>query len=107
MLGEEYVGDDYDEAYVHALLKRLTGLGCKTAILTGIIARKREFAVLQSIGMTGKQLKTMLVYEGLLYALGAAGNLPGADPDFRPGGLQGGGEHVLVLHLPPDADPRS
>ena len=36
MLGEEYVGDDYDEAYVHALLKRLTGLGCKTAILTGI-----------------------------------------------------------------------
>lgn len=41
------------------------------AILTGILARKREFAVLQSIGMTGKQLKIMLVYEGLLYALGA------------------------------------
>ena len=39
------------------------------AVLTGIIARKREFAVLQSIGMTGKQLKTMLVCEGLLYAL--------------------------------------
>ena len=42
------------------------------AILTGILARKRELAVLQSIGMTGKQLKTMLVYEGLFYALGAA-----------------------------------
>lgn len=41
------------------------------AILTGIIARKREFAVLQSIGMTGGQLKRMLVYEGLFYALGA------------------------------------
>jgi putative ABC transport system permease protein len=41
------------------------------AILTGIVTRKREFAVLQSIGMTGGQLKTMLVYEGLLYALGA------------------------------------
>lgn len=41
------------------------------AILTGIITRKREFAMLQSVGMTGKQLKTMLVYEGLLYALGA------------------------------------
>ena len=41
------------------------------AILTGIIARKREFAVLQSIGMTGRQLKTMLVYEGLFYTLGA------------------------------------
>ena len=41
------------------------------AILTGILARKRELAVLQSIGMTGKQLKTMLIYEGVLYALGA------------------------------------
>ena len=42
------------------------------AVLTGIIARRREMAVLQSIGMTGKQLRTMLVWEGLLYALGAA-----------------------------------
>lgn len=40
------------------------------AILTGILTRRREFAVLQSIGMTGRQLKKMLVYEGL-YALGA------------------------------------
>jgi len=42
------------------------------AVLTGIFARQREFAVLQSVGMTGNQLKKMLVYEGLLYALGAA-----------------------------------
>ena len=41
------------------------------AILTGILSRKREFAVLQSIGMTGTQLKTMLMFEGLLYTLGA------------------------------------
>lgn len=39
------------------------------AVLTGIISRKREFAVLQSIGMTGKQLKQMLVCEGVLYAI--------------------------------------
>jgi putative ABC transport system permease protein len=39
------------------------------AVLTGILARRREFAVLQSIGMTGKQLKTMLVWEGLYYTL--------------------------------------
>lgn len=39
------------------------------AILTGIVTRKREFAMLQSVGMTGKQLKTMLVYEGMYYAL--------------------------------------
>ena len=42
------------------------------AILTGIITRKREFAMLQSIGMSGRQLKGMLVFEGLLYALGSA-----------------------------------
>lgn len=41
------------------------------AILTGILTRKRELAMLQSIGMTGRQLKLMLVFEGLLYALGS------------------------------------
>lgn len=39
------------------------------AVLTGILTRKRELAMLQSIGMTGKQLKTMLVYEGLYYTV--------------------------------------
>lgn len=41
------------------------------AILTGILTRHREFAMLQSVGMTGKQLKQMLVYEGIFYAVGA------------------------------------
>lgn len=39
------------------------------AVLTGILTRKRELAVLQSVGMTGTQLKTMLVYEGLYYTV--------------------------------------
>ena len=43
------------------------------AIITGIFSRRREFAVLQAVGMTGRQLNTMLVYEGLFYALGSAG----------------------------------
>lgn len=43
------------------------------AIMTGILSRRREFAVLQAVGMTGRQLNTMLVYEGLFYALGSAG----------------------------------
>ena len=42
------------------------------AVLTGITARRRELAVLQSIGMTTRQLRTMLALEGLLYTLGAA-----------------------------------
>lgn len=41
------------------------------AVLTGIFTRRRELAVLQSIGMTGAQLRRMLVTEGLLYTLGA------------------------------------
>lgn len=42
------------------------------AIVTGIASRRRELAVLQSIGMTDRQLKGMLMLEGLLYTLGAA-----------------------------------
>lgn len=42
------------------------------AIMTGILSRRREFAVLQAVGMTNKQLKTMLIYEGLFYALGSS-----------------------------------
>ena len=41
------------------------------AILTGITTRRRELAVLQSIGMTGRQMRTMLALEGLFYTLGA------------------------------------
>ena len=39
------------------------------AIMTGILSRRREFAVLQAVGMTNRQLKTMLICEGLFYAL--------------------------------------
>lgn len=40
------------------------------ALITSVLTRKREFAIMQSIGMTGKQLKGMLYVEGLGYALG-------------------------------------
>ena len=38
------------------------------SMVTAIVSRKREFAVIQSVGMTKKQLNRMLVGEGLLYA---------------------------------------
>ncbi|AVP63609.1 ABC transporter permease [Clostridium botulinum] len=41
------------------------------AMLTSIISRKREFAMLQSIGMTNKQLNKMLILEGVFYAVGS------------------------------------
>ncbi|WP_410770415.1 ABC transporter permease [Fontibacillus sp. BL9] len=34
-------------------------------VITGIISRRNEFAILESVGMTRKQLKKTLVYEGL------------------------------------------
>jgi putative ABC transport system permease protein len=40
------------------------------SILTSIVTRRREFAILQSVGMTGKQLGGMLCLEALYYALG-------------------------------------
>ena len=38
------------------------------AIVTSILTRKQEFAMMEAVGMTRKQLRAMLVFEGLLYA---------------------------------------
>lgn len=54
-----------------AIIAVIGVLNVFNAILTGITARRRELAMLQSIGMTAKQLRGMLVIEGLLYTLGA------------------------------------
>lgn len=39
------------------------------AIVTSILTRKKELAMLQSIGMSTKQLRSMLMYEGIYYVL--------------------------------------
>ena len=36
-------------------------------MFTSVITRKREFAMMQSIGLTNNQLRKMLLYEGLYY----------------------------------------
>ena len=41
-------------------------------VLTNISARQREIAALQAMGMTGKQLCTMLIWEGMIYILGTS-----------------------------------
>lgn len=38
------------------------------SMVTAIVSRRREFAMIQSVGMTKKQLCRMSVYEGLYYA---------------------------------------
>ena len=37
------------------------------AVMTSIMARRREFAVLSAIGMTSRQMRAMLIVEGILY----------------------------------------
>jgi len=39
------------------------------AVVTGIISRKRELAMMNAVGMTGGQLKKMLMWEGVHYAV--------------------------------------
>lgn len=47
------------------------------AVVTGMISRKKEFVVMQAVGMTGRQMKEMLIWESATYVfwtiLGSAG----------------------------------
>lgn len=40
-------------------------------LITTILTRRHEFATMQSIGMTGRQLTKMMIFEGVYYAAGA------------------------------------
>lgn len=55
-------------------------LNFTNAMITEVISRKREFAVLQSIGMTKDQLLATLIFEGISYIAisGAAGFVLGS-----------------------------
>lgn len=39
------------------------------SMVTAIVSRKKEFAMIQSVGMTKRQLRKMLIFEGLDYAV--------------------------------------
>ncbi len=45
MLDIPYIADDYSEDYIKNILKQLTNLGCKTAVLTGISFEKDKLGV--------------------------------------------------------------
>lgn len=38
------------------------------SMLTSLLSRRQEFAIMQGIGMTDKQLRKMVIFEGLFYA---------------------------------------
>lgn len=54
---------------ISALLALIGIANFANTSITSIMTRKRELAMLQSIGMTGKQQKHMLVLEGMTYML--------------------------------------
>lgn len=76
--------DDYQmlESFLSAALGSLYGisafvtlfglLNMVNMLISSAIVRKREFALLQAIGMTDKQLRTMLCQEGLSISLKSA-----------------------------------
>ena len=54
MLGEEYVAEGYDEEYIKDMLKKLTDLGCKTAVITGVSFEKDKLGVMSYDSESGK-----------------------------------------------------
>lgn len=61
-----YTTVGYSLSFIIALIGILNFIN---VIITSITSRRQEFATMQSIGMTRKQLRQMLVFEGLYYAL--------------------------------------
>ena len=67
---EQFTGAvKYIGGFLSAIVGLIAVLNFINAIFTGILSRKRELALLKAVGMTGKQLKRMLMTEGLFYAL--------------------------------------
>ena len=71
-MAEQYEAETRSSAVmgsaVSAVIALVGVLNFVNSMATSILTRKREFAVMQSIGMTGRQLRRMLACEGLLYA---------------------------------------
>ena len=53
-----------------ALILAMIGiLNFINTMVTSVLSRKQEFAMMEAVGMTGSQLKAMLCYEGGYYAV--------------------------------------
>ena len=61
--------------FVGGLISMIFGvagvLNLTNTIITTILARRHEFATMQSIGMTRRQLTRMMIWESVYYAIGA------------------------------------
>lgn len=77
VVSRQFMIDQYEEqtrasavmGYAVSMIIALVGvLNFVNSMVTAIIARRREFAMIQSVGMTKRQLRQMLIFEGLYYA---------------------------------------
>lgn len=67
---EDYVNMYWIAGGMLSLVLAIIGiLNFINAVTMGILTRKREFAMMEAIGMTGRQMKHMLAWEGGFYAL--------------------------------------
>ena len=67
---KEYISSSRTAMGALCILLILMGLvNYVNVTLTGLAMRRKEFAVLESIGMTRRQLKRMLLLEGVFYSL--------------------------------------
>lgn len=69
---EQYKAETRSDAVIGnavSIVIALVGvLNFANSMITSIVSRRREFAMIQSVGMTKKQLCRMLLYEGFYYA---------------------------------------
>ena len=76
-LRKEFAAENNLFSVIGGLLGLILGLigilNLINAMITGILTRKQEFAMMQAVGMTGKQLEQMLIMEGILYGLWTLG----------------------------------
>ena len=54
MLDIPYLDGGYDEAYIKSILVKLTDLGCKTAVLTGVSFEEGKIGVMSYNSETGE-----------------------------------------------------
>ena len=72
-LRKEFAAETRMFSVIGGLLSFILGLigvlNLVNAMITSILSRKQEFAMMQAVGMTGKQLEQMLAMEGIWYGL--------------------------------------
>lgn len=70
-IAEQFEKETRSSAVMGNAVTAVTGLvgilNFINSMVTAIVSRKKEFAMMQSIGMTRRQLRMMLIFEGLNY----------------------------------------